>query len=131
MALGMKGIASTVVDARASVGKLPRRDRKIWKRALQNKPPRIPQKRQAQDSNSAAVRRDKIRLPLTYVASKYEYCQLALPDPVVIPFRSQQAWFGSKPDGYDASFRHPNEDDIPVLMATSAWKSDDACENSL
>jgi len=131
MALGMKGIASTVVDARASVGKLPRRDRKIWKRALQNKPQRIPQKRQAQDSNSAAVRRDKTRIPLTYVASKYEYCQLALPDPVVIPFQSQQAWFGSKPDGYDASFRHPNEDDIPVLMATSAWESDDACEKSL
>lgn len=34
MQLGMLGVRSTVIDAREAVGKLPGRDRKIWKQAL-------------------------------------------------------------------------------------------------
>jgi hypothetical protein len=34
MALGLVGVKSTVVDARSSIGKLPRRDRKTWNRAM-------------------------------------------------------------------------------------------------
>ena len=34
MALGMRGVQSTVVDPRGAVGSLPGRDRKVWKRAL-------------------------------------------------------------------------------------------------
>ncbi len=106
MVLGMEGISSTVVDARASVGKLPKRDRKIWKRSLRNRPLGKPP---SDEKN-----------PL----SEYEYCQPVLPAPAAIPFQSQQAWFGSRPAGYDASFRHPDEEDIPVLVATAATKND-------
>ena len=35
------------------------------------------------------------------------YCQ-------VIPFDSHRAWFGSRPQGVDASFRHPDEDEIQL-----------------
>ncbi len=101
MALGMEGISSTVVDARASVGKLPRRDRKIWKKAMRPKTVAINQ------------------------LAEYDYCQPVLPAPAVVPFQSLQAWFGSKPDGYDASFRHPDEDDIPVLVAAAAVPKND------
>ena len=107
MALGMEGISSTVVDARASVGKLPRRDRKIWKKAMRPK---------------------QVNIDPTLV--KYDYCQPVLPTPTVVPFQSQQAWFGSKPDGYDASFRHPDEDDIPVLVATAAAPKND-CSSTI
>lgn len=40
MALGRMGIKSTVVDPRESVGKLPRRDRKVWNRLLRGVPNR-------------------------------------------------------------------------------------------
>lgn len=116
MALGLAGISSTVVDARASVGKLPKRDRKIWKKSLKSRPVIIPNKN---DSSAKGT-----SIPGKPVLSKYEYCQPAIPTPAIVPFQSQQAWFGSKPDGYDASFRHPDEEDIPVLVATAASKND-------
>jgi len=60
----------------------------------------------------------------------YEYCQLVVPVPTVVPFKSQQAWFGSKPIGYDASFRHPDEENIPVLVATAAAPKNDIENNN-
>mmetsp|Transcript_32652 Transcript_32652/g.49210 ORF Transcript_32652/g.49210 Transcript_32652/m.49210 type:complete len:180 (-) Transcript_32652:4173-4712(-) len=36
MALGLSGVRSTVVDPRESVGKLPGKDRKKWKKAIRN-----------------------------------------------------------------------------------------------
>ena len=109
MALGMNGITSTVVDARSTVGKLPGRDRKIWKRSLMNKPAR--RIKQQQVSSGQAL----IQNPLL----EFEYCQPVVAAPPVVPFKSQQAWFGSKPDGYDPSFRHPDEEDIPAMVATA------------
>jgi len=114
MALGMNGILSTVVDARSSVGKLPGRDRKIWKRSLMNK---------------HATNRKQQQVPRTERRTqnppfRFEYCQTVVPAPPVVPFKSQQAWFGSKPDGYDASFRHPDEEDIPVMIATAIPSND-------
>lgn len=41
MALGLAGVQSTVVDPRESVGKLPKRDRKVWNRALRTPPPPV------------------------------------------------------------------------------------------
>jgi hypothetical protein len=38
MALGLVGVQSTIVDPRESVGKLPKRDRKVWNRALRSMP---------------------------------------------------------------------------------------------
>ena len=129
MALGMEGISSTVVDARATVGKLPKRDRKIWKRSLQNRPPRAPRihfngkKSDGDDNGNRPPTIAQFQTPQNPL-SKYEYCQPVVPAPAVVPFQSQQAWFGSKPAGYDASFRHPDEDDIPLLVATAAPQAD-------
>ena len=122
MALGINGILSTVVDARSTVGKLPGRDRKIWKRSLMNKPPRQRQQQQQQKEQS-----EERHLP--HSLSEYEYCQPVVAAPVVVPFQSQQAWFGSKPIGYDASFRHPDEEDIPVLVATTISRSNNDNDN--
>ncbi|CAJ1958502.1 unnamed protein product [Cylindrotheca closterium] len=82
MALGMEGIKSTVVDSRSAVGKLPGRDRKIWNKALKKK-----------------------KVTTEVEVPGLNYCQ-------VIPFDSHRAWFGSRPEGVDKSFRHPDEDDI-------------------
>ena len=38
LALGLKGVQSTVVDPRESVGKLPKKDRKLWNRVLRSIP---------------------------------------------------------------------------------------------
>jgi hypothetical protein len=128
MALGMEGISSTVVDARASVGKLPKRDRKLWKKSLRSGVA-IPRNQRTigcgqtggNDENSPDNGLTQLPTP---ALSEYEYCQPVVPAPAVVPFQSLQAWFGSKPDGYDASFRHPEEEDIPVLVATAAPKND-------
>uniref|UniRef100_A0A7S4A9G0 Methyltransferase domain-containing protein n=1 Tax=Pseudo-nitzschia australis TaxID=44445 RepID=A0A7S4A9G0_9STRA len=114
MALGMNGITSTVVDARSTVGKLPGRDRKIWKRSLLNKPVR--RRKQQQVPSGEAL----IQNPLV----AFEYCQPVVAAAIVVPFKSQQAWFGSKPDGYDASFRHPDEENIPAMVATAIQNND-------
>ena len=124
MALGIEGISSTVVDARATVGKLPKRDRKIWKKSLRQSLPRIPTNNRKGRSNDDTAQNDVRLPPPTHHLSQYEYCQPVIPAPAVVPFQSQQAWFGSKPVGYDASFRHPNDADIPVLVATAAPKND-------
>ena len=128
MALGLEGISSTVVDARASVGKLPKRDRKIWKKSLKSRPVLRGQTIIPNNNDSSAR---GIPMPENPVLSKYEYCQPAMPTPAIIPFQSQQAWFGSKPDGYDASFRHPDEEDIPVLVATAASANDAPINNNV
>ena len=114
MALGLEGIASTVVDARASAGKLPKRDRKVWKRSLRTGFRPMPSDRRPRPppTNNALL-----------VTGHDECCLPVVPAPRVIPFRSQQAWFGSKPAGYDASFRHPGDDSIPVLVATGVPKT--------
>ena len=120
MALGLEGISSTVVDARASVGKLPKRDRKIWKKSLRNRPSNTSI---LKNNNNDSTEKNNVR-PQSYILSDYEYCQPVVPAPAVVPFQSQQAWFGSKPVGYDASFRHPDEEDIPVLVATAVSNND-------
>ena len=91
MALGSLGIRSTVIDSRATVGKLPKRDRKIWKRR---------QKKSKEHDNNALKNNDFMK--------EFDYCQ-------IIPYETHRAWFGTKPK----SFRHPDEDDLPVVSVTS------------
>ena len=130
MALGLEGISSTVVDARASVGKLPKRDRKIWKKSLKNRPVLRGKTIIPPINNKSSAKGARIPEPPAFSPSKYEYCQPVIPAPAIVPFQSQQAWFGSKPDGYDASFRHPDEEDIPVLVATAASNDDIPSNNN-
>ena len=130
MALGLEGISSTVVDARASVGKLPKRDRKIWKKSLKNRPVLRGKTIIPPINNESSAKGARIPEPPAFSPSKYEYCQPVIPAPAIVPFQSQQAWFGSKPDGYDASFRHPDEEDIPVLVATAASNDDIPSNNN-
>jgi hypothetical protein len=86
MALGLAGVQSTVVDPRESVGKLPKRDRKLWNRALRTPPPPPP------------------------VQGGVLLCQ-----PVVVPYDSLRAWFAQPPPrDVDTTFRHPDIQSIPV-----------------
>lgn len=103
MALGMAGIASTVVDPRESVGKLPGRDRKIWNRAIRRPsqqplpPPASAITVTSTDSSSS------IMIP---------YCQ-----PVTaVQYGTMRAWFGAPPSGVDATFRQPDKptEELPV-----------------
>lgn len=90
MGLGIRGVKSTVVDARESVGKLPGRDRKIWNRALK-----------------------KNKLPATETIDSMLYCQ------PVVPFQTYRAWFGTRPDGVETRFRHPDQEELPVCDESS------------
>jgi hypothetical protein len=80
MALALAGVKSTVVDPRESVGRLPGRDRKLFRKTVEKR------KRPAELENDP--KRAK---------------SLLLPPP--IPFSSMRAWFVSKPDGVDSVFR--------------------------
>mmetsp|Transcript_19167 Transcript_19167/g.26572 ORF Transcript_19167/g.26572 Transcript_19167/m.26572 type:complete len:188 (+) Transcript_19167:193-756(+) len=97
MALGLAGIQSTVVDPRKSVGKLPGRDRKIWYRALKK------------ETNFLGAGGDETNgAPLQCgVCAK------------VVPFSTLKAWFANRPDGVDPSFRHPDEQEVPVCAGGS------------
>ena len=94
MALGCLGVQSTVVDPRSGCGKLPGRDRKIWNRALRN-------------SNSTSQDRNS-----------HEGQTLLVCQPVV-PYRAFRGWFGTPPSGIDTSFRHPDEEALPVCNESS------------
>ena len=87
MALGLKGIKSTVVDPREAVGKLPKRDRKVWNRLLRG----VPLKNGGASSGSGVV------------------CQQ------IVPYDSVRAWFArTPPQDVDTSFRHGDVESIPV-----------------
>jgi hypothetical protein len=85
MALGLRGIQSTVVDPREAVGILPKRDRKIWHRALKKK------------KNT----------------KKKEDSSLMLCQPAVAEYESMRAWFGEPPANVDLS-SNARCIDIPV-----------------
>ncbi|GKY96437.1 hypothetical protein MPSEU_000603200 [Mayamaea pseudoterrestris] len=84
MQLGLMGVRSTVIDAREAVGKLPGRDRKIWKHALKR------------SSRSVVERDDNV------------YCQ------PIIPYEARRGWFGPSLSGVDTSYRHPDETSLTV-----------------
>lgn len=77
LAFSLLGIKSTVIDPRETVGKLPGRDRKIFKKAIKNK-------KNALDKGEV-------------------HDELFLPPP--IEYASLRAWFAKRPEGIDASFR--------------------------
>jgi Methyltransferase domain len=112
MALALRGVQSTVIDARSSVGKLPGKDRKFWKRKLQQQ---ALQKYQNDHTTTTGLSVSK-----TYDRTMdYDYCQ-----PTIVPFKSHRAWFGTKPPGVDQSFRHPDEEEL----ATISLEEDDNSE---
>jgi hypothetical protein len=93
LAFALAGVQSTVIDSRPTAGLLPSRDRKFWKN-------RLKQQQQQQQS--------------TNLIPDFEYCQ---PASTIVPFKVHRAWFGSKIVGVDTSFRHPDEEDIPIIGA--------------
>jgi hypothetical protein len=103
LALALRGIQSTVIDARSGVGKLPGKDRKLWKRQLQQ---------QAQQQ-----RQDNRLLLMMESSDTKKDCSIMkdFGPPAIIPFQIHRAWFGSKPPGVDQSFRHPDKDKLPIM----------------
>lgn len=77
LAFSLLGIKSTVIDPRETVGKLPGRDRKIFKKAIRGK-------KNAMDKGEMQH-------------------ESFLPPP--IEYASLRAWFAKRPEGIDASFR--------------------------
>jgi hypothetical protein len=91
MALGSLGIQSTVIDSRSTVGKLPKRDRKIWKRRLKNCI------RNGDPDVISPATNDNF-------LNEFDDCP-------AVSFHTHRAWFGTK----SKSFRHPDEDNLPVI----------------
>lgn len=85
MVLGIKAVKATVVDPRESVGKLPRRDRKVWNRLMRGVP-------KTKNGDGGVL-----------------LCQ------PVVPYDSLRAWFARPPpENVDTSFRHGDVESIPV-----------------
>jgi hypothetical protein len=80
--LSLKGIRSTVIDPRETVGKLPARDRKALKKAIKAKQNSFTMK-DNDDSGDIMV----------------------VPSPPPIQFDALRAWFAKRPDGIDTKFR--------------------------
>lgn len=105
MALGLLGIRSTVVDPRENVGKLPGKDRKVYNKAVKNNINRLRGSNMVMLSNSTAE-----GIPLC--------------GSTVAPYQSLRAWFASKPDGVDTSFRCPDEESVEVCFENHALLQD-------
>jgi hypothetical protein len=110
MALGMIGVRSTVVDPRENVGKLPKRDRKIFQRAMKRKLPSLSQPTELQATAEGTPRVDGATNENGAAFEHLLYCQ-----PVAVPFDSLRAWFGAPPVGVDESFRHPDQETVSVV----------------
>ncbi|CAB9497036.1 expressed unknown protein [Seminavis robusta] len=105
MALGMLGIQSTVVDPREAVGKLPSRDRKLWKRALGERGQAAKQRPSSPSNNT----------PYPIInpgGDPIYYCQ------PIKPFQSLRAWFGTPPPGVDSNRRNTDNATVPVCDNT-------------
>jgi len=89
LAFSLVGIKSTVIDPRETVGKLPGRDRKILKKAINNK-------KNAMDKGEMQH-------------------ESLLPPP--IEYVSLRAWFTKRPEGIDASFREGASSDASLNNA--------------
>jgi len=93
LALSLKGIRSTVIDPRESVGKLPARDRKALKKAIKAKKNNSLIAAQKKDNDNSGV-------------------AVFVPLPPPIEFAALRAWFAKRPDGIDEGFRegHSNSE---------------------
>jgi hypothetical protein len=105
MALGIRGVSSTVIDPREKAGKLPKRDRKLFQKSLKRKlsvaiDPLIPTE-SIKMSNDSSV--DGIIAPTLY-------CQ-----PIAVQFETLRAWFGVPPEGIDTSYRHPDQSSVSAI----------------
>ena len=98
MAISLLGVRSTVIDPQDTVGQLPRRDRQLYHRAIQNHPT-------CQDP--PGIVKEGFA-----VDGSVDYCQPVDSSVRIIPFRVWQAWFGSPPDGVDTSHSEPI---VPVV----------------
>lgn len=87
LAFSIKGIKSTVIDPRETVGKLPGRDRKVLKKFIK-----------------ASRNRTQENLPIKI-----------LPPPV--EFSSLRAWFAKRPDGIDVEFREGQSKTVEGAIA--------------
>jgi hypothetical protein len=97
MALGLLGVKSTVVDARARVGMAASQSRS---KNLESCPQA--EKRSGKPNQENVVVMDPS-------LQNYEYCQ-----PVVVPYQTHRSCSGFRPVGVDSSFRHPDEDNLPT-----------------
>lgn len=111
MALSLLGVRCTVVDPRENVGRLPKRDRKVYHRALKQR------QQQSDESRDSPASMNTDALPET--KANEIYCQPVGSAPsttTIIPFRKLRAWFGTPPDGIDTSFRHPDQDNLAAMV---------------
>lgn len=96
LALGLRGVRSTVVDPRPSVGRLPSKDRKAMRKVI---------KQHEQHSRNG---------------EENVVSGVIVPPPPPVPFSSLRAWFGSKPVGVDTAYREGMWNDNNSVAKTDA-----------
>ena len=95
LALSLKGIKSTVIDPRETVGKLPARDRKVLKKAIKA------------NMNTPAPKSQQL------IKGESEMSTfITIPPP--IEFDALRAWFAKRPDGIDTEFREGSSNSEPL-----------------
>ena len=119
LALGLRGIKSTVIDPRETVGKLPGRDRKALRKALKNKG------KTQNESNDNHGTGDK------YKSNKSRQVHnRIIPPPSPIEFSAMRAWFSKRPDGIDTEFREGTKPSSTVDKVTGTNLEHDGNSNT-
>ena len=121
LALGLRGIQSTVIDPRESAGKLPSRDRKALRKALKRQQQQQQQQQHQQQSNNNDGENKNDNTSVKNTKEKEEI----IIQPPPIQFASMRAWFSTRPKGVDLEFRqgtkssnHSNSSIDDVIMNT-------------
>jgi len=105
LALSLQGVKSTVVDPRPSVGRLPKRDRKALKKALKRH-------KASEDAGNNS-------------GEHTEATRSILHPPV--PFSTFRAWFGTRPDGVDLTYREGTRNEEHTLEARESTEAVPIC----
>jgi len=98
LALSLKGITSTVVDPRPSVGRLPKRDRKALRMAIKR------HKEKSEENTGSGILHPPVQ------------------------FKTFRAWFASRPDGVDLTYREGTRGQNDARDRESALDANESTE---
>ena len=114
LSLSLLGIQSTVIDPRENVGRLPMRDRKVFRKA-KRKYDMLQTQTQTQTQMQMQM---QMQMKSSQASSTFVQSFSIRPPP--IPFATKRAWFMNKPQGVDVHYREGIKEPTATSLITKS-----------